>query len=153
MVRIEPQEPKTRVVRNDRSYYQENEKPDFNKVLDDAIRGYFRKEVRPYAPCGAKKPDGTPDKTCTETIYYDADGNELASVFNVRASKYETTESGNFNAIHTPEADYQDWDMDGRIDSKAVDKEVPVENPQVNNPWWNIPTNFPVNIPRPSIGN
>lgn len=105
----------TYVVRNDRKYYDNDKKPDWNAVLNKAICGYDRKEVVPYAPCGATKPDGTPDKTCTETNYYK--GNQLlASVYDVKSK------DSNHMSIKTEEADYHDWDRDGQIDCRDIDK-------------------------------
>ena len=90
-----------------RSYYNDKEKPQWDALLNKAIKGYARVETRSY---DAFAENG--EKTSTETIYYDKKGNRLASVFNVRSK------SGNHNSIKTADAEYFDWDMDGNIDCK-----------------------------------
>ena len=95
------------IVKSNEIYYNDKEKPQWDALLNKAIKGYARVETRSY---DAFAENG--EKTSTETIYYDKKGNRLASVFNVRSK------SGNHNSIKTADAEYFDWDMDGNIDCK-----------------------------------
>ena len=103
------------MVRNNRKYYDSANKPNWDNILNEAINGYDRKEVVPYAPLGATKPDGTPDETCTETNYYKGD-KLLASVYDVKSK------DSNHMSIETPNANYFDWDRDGKIDCRDTDQ-------------------------------
>lgn len=104
------------VVRNDRTYYSDGAKPDFDKVLSDAIAGYTKIETIKYAAFGARTADGSPDLNSTETKYYSQDGKLMATVTNVGGEDYPHM------AISTPTADYHDWDKDGKIDSVDRDR-------------------------------
>jgi len=95
----------------ERSYYNNNEKPNWNDELNKAIKGVARVETKPYAAFDEGEP------ISTETVYYDSQGHKLASVFNVRS---KTSDTYNYNILKTQDGSYIDWDMDGNIDCKDI---------------------------------
>ena len=109
--------PKTKIPeknsrKNSSTIYKHSQKPDYNKVLQDAISGYSKIEEKKYAAFGAKTFGGDPDLNSTEKHYRDKSGNILASEYIVGGKIKPHKE------IHTPKGIYYDWDMDNKIDKK-----------------------------------
>ena len=119
------------VVRNDRTCYSDGAKPNFDKVLSDAIAGYTKKETIKYAAFGARTADGSPDLNSTKTKYYSQDGKLMATVTNVGGEDYPHM------TISTPTADHHDWDKDGKIDSVDRDRfYIPPEGETLLDKVW-----------------
>lgn len=87
-------------------HYSEDKKPNWNDVLNEVTKGYARKTTENYKAFDERT------LMSTRTKYFNLDGEVIATVYNVRSRKL------NHNTIHTPDADYMDMNMDGKIDLK-----------------------------------
>ncbi len=107
----------TYTVRNDRSYYPDDKKPSVDTVLQDALKGgYAKMETSKYYAYGNEA-----NIPSTVETYYAADGSVVAKKTHVH-NEQDAFHPGEHVSIHTPTADYNDWDNDGKVDSKDVDR-------------------------------
>lgn len=96
-------------MQNNRIVYKPGEKPDYDKVLRDKISGASRVEEINYVAYDL------PNLNSTKKIYYDKNGEVLAREY------ISGNERNPLKMIETPEANYYDFDRDGKIDEKVTD--------------------------------
>lgn len=87
--------------------FEDEEKPLFEDVLNNSIKGFTRQETKEYDAFGEKNDDGSRSE---KTIYYDENDQVLAQVCHVRHKDDE------FIIIKSSDGEYADRDMDGLID-------------------------------------
>ncbi len=107
------QELGTRIVRNKRTYYKDGEKPLWKDLFDKYTKGFTKRKWKIYFGFGEIT------RPCTKTVYYDAKGKDMATVYNIRGE-------GRRIILSTPDKDYCDIGKTGIVDFYDEDKIVEI---------------------------
>ena len=95
--------------------FEGEEKPLFEDLLNNSIKGFARQETIEYDALGKKNNDGSRSE---KTIYYDENDQVLAEVSHVRDNDEECL------FIKLSDGNYVDLDMDGLIDAVYIEEDM-----------------------------